>query len=232
MARRPRLQSDPSLATAHETGATVYICSTVTHKQFGVIVHALPRLWMVHYDLAQDGASELYNLHRRVLGQEPDPNGMRALMDESLLRDVYDAGNRLVSNAVRCTQHLAEEIERYHRVDQPSGRVEERIRSAMKLFSEADYRSDDYAGLTEFNGIRDAIEHPKPISRAEQAIAPLSWMLSEGSLEAWQRFSRWFQLLSSDWERFRPTLDQPGTIEVQRGMRSTYPVKKPPKQLS
>jgi hypothetical protein len=93
---------------------------------------------------------------------EPGENAIRLVADEALIEDAYIAGGTMVSNAVRAVQHLAEEIERTHRTGLRGKTVQERIRSAGALFSQADYSADpDYTGLNEITEIRDAIEHPQ-----------------------------------------------------------------------
>jgi hypothetical protein len=187
---------------------------------------------MLHYDFAQDGASDLFDCHQRVLGLEPESNGLRTVLDEILLRSVYEAGNKMVSNAVRAVQHLAEEIETVHHDDLSSETVEKRISEACKLFGMDRYAADaDYAGLGEINGVRDALEHPTPQYTNDPEAwdrNPLSWMLSDRSLLAWKRFHVWFSTISGDWEAYRLSLEHPGTVEVQRGLESLWPVKKPP----
>jgi hypothetical protein len=236
MGRRSKLRSNPSLADAHAAGAKVYIMQLLVHDRFGAIAYAWPRHWMLHYSAARRGARDLSKCHDKVLQHEPGPNAMRAITDEELLEEVYDAGNTMVSHAVRAVQHLAEEIERNYKTQLRGQTIEERINEAAALFSTQPYNLHiDYSGLAEVVGVRDALEHPQAGNTHNTDPnawdrVPLAWMLSNRSLDAWGRFDRWFKRLSGDWDAHLPTLSKPGTITVQRDIESLSPFKKAPRQ--
>ena len=235
MGRNVNLRTNSKLAEAHAAAASVFVVQPLAHSRFGAIAYAWPRHWTLHYSLAQTGAHELSKCHDKVLEHEPGPNAMRFISDETFLREIYSAGNAMVSNAVRAVQHIAEEIERLHKVQLRGITVEERINEAAALFSTEAYNADvDYAGLGEINGIRDALEHPRASNTYSTDPngwdrVPLAWMLSNRSLEAWSRFDRWFSRVSGDWEKYLPTLATPGTITVERGVESLLQTKKAPR---
>lgn len=136
----------------------------------------------------------------------------------------------MVSNAVRAVQHLAEEIERTHRTGLQGKTVQERIRSAAALFSQCDYSADpDYAGLNEITKIRDAIEHPQAhntYSGDKNAwdTVPLAWTFSDRSLDAWQRFRRWFERVASDWEAHLKSIASSGNADRRTRRRIATPI--------
>src|SRR5205823_10342997 len=176
-------------------------------------------------------AKELSELHAKVLEIEPGDDSMRLVSDDDLLQAVYRACNSMVSNADRAVQHLAEEIERAHKTELRGITSEERIIEALGLFSAKTYNRDpDYAGLSEINGIRDALEHPQGSNTYNNDPngwdkVPLAWMLSNRSLDAWQRFDRWLTSIAADWESYQPKLATgPVTLTVQRGIESELQV--------
>jgi hypothetical protein len=237
MGRSTKERSNPSLGKPHKAGAKVNVVQVLAHDRFGAIAYLWPRHWLYHYFYARDAATELTALHGQVLEIEPGDDGMRLVSDHDLLQAVYRAGNALVSNAVRTIQHLAEEIERAHETKLRTITAEERIIEALAFFSTKTYNSDpDYAGLSEINGIRDALEHPQGSNTYNGDLngwdkVPLAWMLSNRSLDAWRRFDRWVTGIAVDWEAYQPKLATgPVVFTVRRGIESQLQVKKPPRK--
>jgi hypothetical protein len=234
LGRSTRQRSNPTLAKAHEKGAQVTVVQLLAHVPHGAIGYLWPRHWTFHIQCAERSAARIQEIHRQVLLIEPGDNAIRLIADEALIEDAYIVGGALVSNAVRAVQHLAEEIERNSSTGLHGTTVQERIRSAVALFSQSDCSADpDYAGLNEIVEIRDAIEHPTPnntYSGEQNAWAgvPLAWTFSDRSLDAWNRFRRWFDRVAADWETHLKSTAAPQTLTVERGVESQLQFKKPP----
>jgi hypothetical protein len=234
MGRSTKERSNPALGKPHAVGDQVAVVQVLTHDRFGAIAYLWPRLWRYHYYAAEKAANHLTELHEKLLELEPGDNNMRLVSDDAFLQDMYGTGNEMVSHAVRAVQHLAEEIERAQKVKFNGKTAEDRINEAMVSFSEQSYSSDkDYAGFIEINGIRDALEHPQRQNTYSGDPngwdkVPLAWMFSNRSLDAWQKFDRWFNRVGQDWEKHLPKLSTgPVTLTLQRGIESQLPVKKP-----
>jgi hypothetical protein len=232
--RSTKQKSNPALGRPHEKGAQVAVVQILTHVPHGAVAYLWPRHWTYHIQCAERSASKILEIHRQVLMIVPGENAIRLVADETVIEDAYIAGGTMVSNAVRAVQHLAEEIERTHKTGLQGATVQERIRLAAALFSQSDYSADpDYAGLNEITAIRDAIEHPQAHNtysgdKNGWDLVPLAWTFSNRSLEAWQRFQRWFDRVATDWEAHRNFLDAPATLTVERGVESQVQFKRPP----
>jgi len=235
MGRSTKLNSNPSLAKDHAEGAQVAVIQILAHKQYGAIAYRWPRLWVFHDHLAKEAYSRLRKLHKQVLHLPTEQGNARNIFDMKLLCRVYAAGSEMVSNSVRAVQHLAEEMERTSKQNQLKGTTaEERIKEATAYFNLDSYQNDtDYQGFVELLRVRDAVEHPKQanVYQGDQNRwdeVPLAWMLSDRSLEAFDRYSRWIKKVAEEWESYVTAHPEPATLTVERGMESLLQTKKPP----
>ena len=236
MGRKTRLASNPDLGRTHQAGAQVAVIQILAHDQFGAIAYQWPRFWALHANLANEAFTRLQALHEQVLALPLDSSNMRSIYDIPLLQEIYGAGSEMVSQAVRSLQHLAEEMERFKKATLKGTTVEERIGEASAMFGLQSRTGDpEYQGLVELVRIRDAIEHPKATNtyqgdRNRWDEVPLAWMLSDRSIQAFQRYSVWFSNRVDDWEGHRSSLPStPATLTVQRGIESKLQSKKSPK---
>jgi len=210
------------------------VIQVLAHVSYGAIAYGWPRHWEYHFSCAEDASKELAALHDKVLEIEPGKNGIRLVTDYAFLRDVYRAGNDMVSHSVRAVQHLAEEIEREYKTKLVETATVGRINEASALFSRHLYNAEpDYAGICEIIGVRDALEHPQSTNTYSGDATgwdkvPLAWMLSDRSLAAWGRFEHWFRRVTEDWEHHRAKLStRLVTLTVERGIESKLQVKNP-----
>src|ERR1051326_9372057 len=135
MGRSIKERSNAELAQPHAEGAAVSVIQVLAHDRYGCMAYARPRHWSYHYLFAQRASRELAALHQRVLSLEPAPNAMRLIDDDALLQAFYEAGNAMVSHAVRAVQHLAEEMEQAHNTRLRGTAVEERINEEVSLWT-------------------------------------------------------------------------------------------------
>lgn len=135
MGRSTKTRSNSALVESHAVGAQVTVVQVLAHDRFGAIAYQWPQHWRYHFDFANTASKKLAALHEEVLELEPDKNGIRFVADDTLLQDVYEVGNAMVSNAVRAVQHLAQDIGRVCKRNLCGSTAEERIREAVALFS-------------------------------------------------------------------------------------------------
>lgn len=234
MGRAARVRGDPDLAREHAAGATVTLIQVLHHTQLGAIAYEWVRPFVLEWSLAERSRDALRGLHEAVLAMPVDSSNMRTIYDLDVLAAVYGAGGGMVSHSVRAVQHLAHEMQR-HSVPLVAATVGERFREAARSVSITDrIREPDYQGFVEMVAVRDAIEHPKE-ENLYQGVGnrwdevPLAWMLSERSLQAYDRFERWLKLVAADWDAYLKVTARPAEMRVsERGVRSLDQVKNPP----
>jgi hypothetical protein len=187
-----------------------------------------------HARMAEDGYTQLVELHADLVAIQPLSGNVRVVPDE-IATDAYECGSAMVSNVVRTMRHFAQDIA--SRVGQrpDKGRALDELRSAADMIGlDLHVRSSGYHALAEIVRVRDAIEHPNPenLHQGDDSLwdrVPLAWILSDRSCKSYAAYDAWLTLIVTDWNAWvaaRPKVQQ--TLTVQRGMGSAYPMKKPP----
>ncbi|MFA5774689.1 MAG: hypothetical protein WC864_04840 [Ilumatobacteraceae bacterium] len=204
----------------------------LTHAQYGAIAYRWPQHWAFEISLADESFDKLAALHLEVLALPLDESNMRNIFDLDFLKKIYCEGTDMVSHAIRAVQHLGQTMEIRMGRELEATTALERIREAASCFGINDYSGHpSYEGFTELLQIRHAIEHPKAsnVFRVgnDWDKMPLAWMLSERGLQAYERFRTWFDLLVTDWENYCTANAQPASFDLERGIESTMPSKKP-----
>jgi hypothetical protein len=235
MGKSTNLGGNPDLAQAHEVGAAVSVIQTLVHSIYGTMHYPLIRLWRLHLQMAVEAATDLEQLHRKVLEIPVADSNSRMVANEDLLLEVYSAGTKMVGNAIRAIQHLSQEIEHDFGMNNVSQNASERIKaSARRLGLPTITEMSGYDGLAEMVSIRNAIEHPQATNvhqddERQWDEVPLAWMLSDRGLLAFARFREWFETLVSDIDTVRATIPQRTVqLTVVRGIESKNSAKKSP----
>jgi hypothetical protein len=242
MGKKPKLRSNPRMARPHKKGAAVSPpLQLLTHKTLGVVSYRWDELWIHELALSKKAHDTLKNLHERILAIEPGQTNMRDIADSELLWSIYEAGSEMVSRSIRSVQYLAETMERISGEVLRESTTEGRIKEATKRLGMESYsETEEYQGLAEIQGIRDALEHPKSLNIDEmngnifQGVGtdwdkvPLAWFISDRGLEAYDRFQTWFQMVAHAWvHRLSKIPKKTRIYTVARGIESIMGVKKP-----
>lgn len=108
----------------------------------------------------------------------------------------------------------------------------------LKVLKQLNYPNDlgndpRYGQLTELQLIRNAIEHPDQttIYNHEEANwdkVPLAWVVSGKAIRAYAAARSLVNEVIQFWSDKKEEFERPGTLNVQRGIRSLHPVKKTP----
>jgi hypothetical protein len=235
MGKNEKLTPNPELARSHAAGASVAPIQTLVHAQLGTIAYIWPRLWTYHYESSYDAYEQLTELHKQLVTFPVSSVNMRLITDQAFLKSIYKVGTSMVSDVVRTIQHFTEEIERTTQRLISGTTVNDRLREAVAAAGlDLDLTDPGYAALVEMQLPRDAIEHPKENNvyaglPGEWDKVPLAWLLSDRSVRAFDRYNEWFESLAQAWEAKRDSYTQPADLQVERGLGSRYPFKKPPK---
>lgn len=133
-------------------------------------------------------------------------------------------------------QHFCQEIEARLNVELDRGTVGERIKEAFQRAGlQVTTSGKGYSALREILEQRDAIEHPKQENVFNSHPnnwdhVPLSWLLTERALAAFERWSAWFDQATKQWAQHPVHVPRKVTLTVERGQKSTRQAKKPPRQ--
>lgn len=235
MGKAVKTQGNPELAKPHVAGATVTVFQLLRHAQLGAIAYQWPRMFLFEWGLAAECHEQLIEQHATVVSAPVDSSRMRSISDLEFLASLYDSGSGMVSHSVRAVQQLALEMQRSGPPLTETS-VGDRIKEAARALGIDDRsKSPEFQGFIEMVAIRDAIEHPKEenVHQGDENRwdeVPLAWMLSERSLQAFERFDRWFEQVVADWNSYGRARARPTTLQVaKRGVESALQFKKPPK---
>jgi len=139
----------------------------------------------------------------------------------------------MVVRAVRAVQYLAEAMERLSGEKLKETTAEGRLKEATAKLNLNHYaHTPGYQGLAELLPIRDALEHPKEenVYQGDENNwdrVPLAWFISDRGIEAYDRFSEWFGLVTDDWMKYlKERNDPPTTLNLIRGIKPTLDAKK------
>lgn len=218
---------------AIEAGANVAVTQLLVHDPLGTIGYFWPIHWACHVNIAHADYERLVAIHEEIAKLDPGPNKVRLVSDELLLRDAYDCGSSMVSNAVRSIRHLTQAMATHGIAPLTTHRAIEQIKEATAALG-IDCRITDpgYDAFGELVRIRDAIEHPTE-SNVYQGTdstwdqVPLAWILSDRSVKTYVAYRHWFDLVVRDWKALLAADAQPATLTIERGMASKHPAKKP-----
>lgn len=236
VARKHRTVSDPSLAREHPKGSEVVLGQMLEHKRLGTLLYTWPRHWAFHYNAAQNAYESLAALHEQVEQLAVGADCIRGIHDLALIEQTYDAGVRMVTGVVLALQHLSEEIGRTLKLEVVGRTIEDRL-TVVAVATEIDLgkATEGYSAFQEICACRDAVEHPKPGNTyngnpTEWDRVPLAWFFSDRSLACFETFTKWFGIIADKWEESREALPRtPATFNIERGIRSKRPFKKPPR---
>jgi len=211
------------------------VTQTLIHDPLGCIAYPWPTHWACHVNIAHAAYERVVVIQDRVAQIAPNESKIRLAFDEALLLDAYDAGTSMVSNAVRSVRHLAQEIAAKHGQLLTTKRAADNIIEATAAVG-IDCRVNQpcYEGLSEIVRVRDAIEHPDATNVYQSDgttwdKVPLAWILSDRSTKAYVRYREWIDVIAADWKAWQESQSQPTTLTTQRGMKSRYSAKKPPR---
>lgn len=237
MGRKHQFTSDPALAKAHEAGTPVRLIQHAEHSRFGTISYEVRHLWHMHYLMARSGYIELRRRHDEVLRLPLTSNGdrlMTANSEPDLTFMVYVAGTQMIINLTLTMQHFCQEIESSLRLNLSDSTLGRRVKEAFKE-ADLDVSPKGYAALQEILERRDAMEHPKRKNVFNSHAThwdrvPLSWLLTERPLVAFEAWHNWFSASFKKWKLNPVQAPRNLTLTVERGRKSTRQAKKPPRE--
>jgi hypothetical protein len=196
------MEADPSLARAHEAGASVIHIQHAEHAHLGSIAYEVRTLWLLHIGMAMQGYGLLRYLHEQVVRVPVDAANTRTLTakdNPDLAARVYGTGTQMVINTVLTMQHFCAEVERALGMsEQPrKGDLGDRMRRSFGMAG-LPMDAEGYSALQAMIELRDAIEHPRQENTRNSHPnnwdrVPMGWFLSERAPRAFERWEGWFR---------------------------------------
>lgn len=235
--KRHRLRADADQAKHHSVGASVTVIQFLEHDPFGTIAFPWQAdIWTHHYDATATAVDRLNELSALVLAVDVDSAGFRVLTEESLLRDIYQAGTSGVINAFLAAQHYCERLESITQVPNHEGALKERLAACTQSIGLDATNHPAYWSLAEVVRVRNAIEHPQAHTsyageNGTWERVPLAWMISNRGVETLGCFLEWFEYLADGLIKLERSR-HPEVVTLDLGMRgvvSDAPSKKSPR---
>lgn len=237
MAKKLRLVSDPALAKPHEAGAVVELTQTLLHVQFGAIHYLSPKMHPYHLKEANIAFEKLESFQEKILALPILPGNARMISDMDFLGEIHRYGFNLVVHTYLAFDHFLLEILMVAYQNNPDARklwndrdmlgrvnhVIKRVLDKKELF-----QSKEYAGLADIEQRRHAFNHPtaRRVYNGDLGAwdeVPLAWIISGKYKDPYLGAMKLFEELHALWEAEKGKYDRPGTLTVERGIKSLHP---------
>lgn len=239
MGKKLKLVSDPNLAKPHEAGPVMELTQPVLHLQFGAIHYLSPKMYSYHIQEAEVAFEKLESFQGKILELPVGTDNARMITDYDFLGEVYRYGFNVVVHTYLAFDHFFLDILMTVYSDPGRRRLwnnAEMLRRAnhviKKVFEKEDIlRTKGYAGLVEIEQRRHAFNHPTSRrvyngNLGDWDEVPLAWVISGKYKDTYLGARKLFEELYDIWSTEKMKYDRPGTLTVQRGIKSLHSVKK------
>jgi hypothetical protein len=239
MGKNLKLVSDPKLAKPHEAGTVVELTQPVLHNQFGVVNFITPKFHPYHLNRAEESFKKLESLENKILELPINSDNARMIADLSFLGEIYNCGFDLVVHLYLGFDHFLLDmlstvyLDQQRRKQANDWKTMIRLNHVLKkVLNRNDLiSSSGYAKFVEIKIVRHAFNHPTTRRVYNGNVGqwdevPLAWIISGKYKKAYKESRKLFEELNKIWEVEKEKYKRPGTLNVQRGIKSLHPVKK------